>query len=223
MGHATDITHDHAKAVIQRHRDHQAIELGQSQTLTNHVTVVEDVVVAERRPLWETRGAGGVLDVHRLVELQAALTCSIVSITDGAGQFRQLTPGQETHRWLLAQADHPAQLGQQPTAQLPRRLLGQFGQQAREHFMVIGGFERAGADQPLATGLLEHVLELTAAVGRVDVDQDRTDFRTGELGNRPLCTVGRPDAQPVTGLQPQGLQGAGMNVDRFGQLPPGVT
>ncbi|MNG04896.1 hypothetical protein D3C84_880610 [compost metagenome] len=75
----------------------------------------------------------------------------------------------------------------------------------------------------MAAGLLEHVFEFGAAVGRVDVDQDHADFRRGNLRDAPLGAVWSPDAQPVTGLQTQRQQRPGMQVCRIRQLPPGVA
>ncbi|MNR15043.1 hypothetical protein D3C85_1315540 [compost metagenome] len=89
--------------------------------------------------------------------------------------------------------------------------------------MVIGGLEGAGADQPLATRLLEHVFKLAGAVGRVDVDQDHADLGAGELADAPLCAVRRPDAQAIAGFQPQRHQRPGMQVDAGGQRLPGVA
>ncbi|MNV96508.1 hypothetical protein D3C71_1915240 [compost metagenome] len=57
VGHAAQVGHDHAEAVVQRHRDHQPIMLGQAQAFADHVAVVEDVAVAERGAFGETGGA----------------------------------------------------------------------------------------------------------------------------------------------------------------------
>ena len=73
MGQAAEVAHDHAEAVVQRHRDHQAVLRRKAQAFTDHVAVIEDVVVTERGALGKTGGARGVLDVHGLVEMQAAL------------------------------------------------------------------------------------------------------------------------------------------------------
>lgn len=73
VGDAAEVGHDHAEAVVQRHRDHHAVAGRQAKAFSHHETVVEDVVVTERGTFGRTGGAGGVLDVHRLVELQALL------------------------------------------------------------------------------------------------------------------------------------------------------
>jgi hypothetical protein len=93
VGDATEVAHDHAEAVIQRHRDHQAIGGGQAEAFADHVTVVEDVVVTEGRALGETGGAGGVLDVHRLVEVQAVLAFVQLLGRDTGGQIASCDQG----------------------------------------------------------------------------------------------------------------------------------
>ena len=77
MRDARQIADHHAEAVIQRHRDAHLVLLGVGHRLAEEVAVVEDVVVRERGTLRQPGGAGGELDVDRLVELQ------------NAGQFRQ--------------------------------------------------------------------------------------------------------------------------------------
>ncbi|MNF90668.1 hypothetical protein D3C85_1232140 [compost metagenome] len=57
VGYAAEVASHQTKAVVERHRDHHAVILGKAETLTNHVTIVEDIVVAERGTLGESRGA----------------------------------------------------------------------------------------------------------------------------------------------------------------------
>ena len=71
VGDAAEVPHDHAEAVVQRHGDADAVVLRVAAQLADEEPVVEDVVVAERRALGEARGAARVLDVDRVVELQA--------------------------------------------------------------------------------------------------------------------------------------------------------
>ncbi|MNF65788.1 hypothetical protein D3C84_475640 [compost metagenome] len=223
MGDAAKIAHDHAEAVIQRHRDHQAIGRRQAQAFANHVTVVENVVVTEGRALGKTGGARGVLDVHRLVEMQAFLTLAQLFRRHAASQIRQLRPWQETAGRLHIQADHAAQLRQPLAEQFADGLLRQFRHQALHHGVIVRGLEGPGTHQPLAAGLLQHVFEFGTAIRRIDVDQDHADFRGGNLADAPLRTVRRPDAEAVPGLQPQRQQCPGVQVRSLGQLPPGVT
>jgi len=189
VGDAAEVAHDHAEAVVQRHRDHQAVVLGEPEALTDHVAVIEDVVVAERGALWEARGAGGVLDVDGVVELQALAALAQLLGADLLGHLHQRLPLQHAVHRLVAQADHPAQLGQHMALQGPDGGAFQLRQQLVEHGMVIGRLEGIGADQPAAAGLLQGVLEFAEAVGGIDVDQHHADLRRGELGDAPLSIV----------------------------------
>ncbi|MDT4813635.1 hypothetical protein FQZ97_466250 [compost metagenome] len=223
VGQAAEVAHHHAEAVIQRHRDHQAILLGQTQALADHVAVVEDVVVAEGGALGETGGAGGVLDVDGVVELQAGLAFGQGLDTHLPGFLLQGSPGQEARRRIGRQADHAAQLRQLLRGQRARLGSGQLRHQAQQHGVVVGGLEGVGADHPAAAGLLERVFQFAAAIGRVDVDQDGADLGAGELGDAPLGAVGRPDTEAVAALQAQGEQCTGVAVHRFGQFLPAVA
>ncbi|MDT4850152.1 hypothetical protein FQZ97_842930 [compost metagenome] len=194
--------------------------LAEAEAFADHVAVVEDVVVAERGALGEAGGAGGVLDVDRVVELQLGLARRHRLRRDRLAAPLQLGPGQEARRRRRAQADHPAQLRQAFAGQRARRRGGQLRQQFEEHGVVVGGLEGVGADHPAAAGLLERVFQFAAAIGRVDVDQDGADLGAGELGDAPLGAVRRPDAQAVAALQAEGEQGAGLPLDRFGEFGP---
>ena len=76
--------------MIQRHRDHQTILRREAQAFTDHVTVVEDVVVTEGGPLGEAGGAGGVLDVDGLIKVQAGLAAVQLFGRDACAEGRQL-------------------------------------------------------------------------------------------------------------------------------------
>lgn len=52
-------------------------------------------------------------------------------------------------------------------------------------------------DHQAHSGLFDDELEFVAAVGGVDVDEDRSDLRRGILHERPFADVLRPDADPV--------------------------
>ncbi|MNZ95845.1 hypothetical protein D3C78_1150150 [compost metagenome] len=176
--------------MVQRHRDHHAVGAGQAQTFANHETVVEDVVMTERRPLGRASGAGGVLDVHRLIELQAALA-SLISLNSRLPcPLAQRMPRQKTWGRVAGQADHPAQLGQALAGQVTGQHCSQPRYQLLDHGMVIGRLEGIGAHQPAAAGLAQHVLQLAHPVGRVDIDQNRTDLGAGQLQDAPLGAVG---------------------------------
>ncbi|MCY1460158.1 hypothetical protein D9M71_776910 [compost metagenome] len=89
--------------------------------------------------------------------------------------------------------------------------------------MVVGGFEGVGTDDPAAARLAQCVSQLVTAVGRVDIDEDGADFRTGKLGDAPLRAVGRPDTQAVPAFKPQGHQRVSLALDRIREGPPAVA
>ena len=107
------------------------------------------------------------------------------------------------------------------------RSCGQFGRTCVDHRRVVGGLEAGRRDQHRDAGLVEHELQLVRAVRRVDVDQDDADLGRGELHQRPLGHVRRPDADPVALAQPGREQAAGHRLDVLAQLgvgpaPPGL-
>ena len=86
---------------------------------------------------------------------------------------------------------------------------------------VVEGLERPGRDQHAGARLVEHVLQLVGAVGRVDADQDRADLGRGVLQLCPFRAVRRPDADPVALLDTQADQAVGERVDVGTQLRVG--
>ena len=66
-----------------------------------------------------------------------------------------------------------------------------------DHRRVVARLERRRGDQQADRRLVQHVLQLVAAVRRVDVDEDRADLRGGVLDEDPLGTVRRPDADAI--------------------------
>ena len=85
--------------------------------------------------------------------------------------------------------------------------------QLAQHGEIVAGLEAGGGDQGAAADLVQRVLQLVGAVGRVDVDQDQAGLGGGELRHHPLGVVGRPDADPVAGLEAQRQQAGGEGVD----------
>jgi len=73
--------------------------------------------------------------------------------------------------------------------------------QFAQHADIVRGLEPLGEDQRLAADLVERVFQFGDAIGRIDIDQDETRLRGGELGQHPFRIVGRPDADAVTGMK----------------------
>ena len=73
VGDDREVGEHHAEAVVERHRDANAVRGRVAERLADEEAVVEDVVVRQRRALREPRRSRRVLDVDRLVELELAL------------------------------------------------------------------------------------------------------------------------------------------------------
>ena len=68
--HAGQVAQHHAEAVIERHRNAEAIAVREAHALADPEAVVKDVVVREHRAFGKAGGAGGVLDVDDVVEVE---------------------------------------------------------------------------------------------------------------------------------------------------------
>ena len=129
-------------------------------------------------PLGKPGGARGVLDVDRVVRARAS-ACSRASSARSPPRPASTSASQSgvpiSTTWRSSRAVRPHLL---------------------DHRGVVGGLEAGRGDEHRDPGLVEHELQLVGAVGRVDVDQDRADLGRGELHQRPLGHVRRPDARP---------------------------
>jgi hypothetical protein len=137
VGGAGQVAEDHAEAVVQRHRDADPVRLGVAAALADEEAVVEDVVVRQGGALGEAGGAGGVLDVDRVVELQQRRTLVQALDRDPVRQPRELLPAHRAGRGVGAEHHPAAQRGQ---------LVGHLA----EHVEVVGLAE-AGASTSIET------------------------------------------------------------------------
>ena len=92
--HAGEVAEYHAEAVIERHRDAEPIVVREPHALADPEAVVEDIVVREHRALGKPGGAGGVLDVDNVVEIERGLTLGELSRRSLICERKQLGPGQ---------------------------------------------------------------------------------------------------------------------------------
>ena len=224
VGHAAQVAHHHAEAVVERHRDQQPVPVGEAQQLGGEVAVVEDVVVAERGALGIAGGPAGELDVDRIVELLLPLPPRQLVGADPLGHGQQLSPAEHSRRGAPRRAA-PRRAGSETSAEAsaPGRLAGQLRRQLVDHPRVVRGLEPRRGHQPRAAGLLERVLHLVEPVARVDVDEDRAQLGRGELGDRPLRAVRRPDPDALALLDAERDQRAGAAVDLGLELAVGVA
>ncbi|MCY1312077.1 hypothetical protein D9M70_624630 [compost metagenome] len=73
--HTGQIAQNHAEAVIERNRNTKPVLLTEPHRLANEETIIENIVMSERRPFGATCGATGELDINRIVKLQ--LVCKL--------------------------------------------------------------------------------------------------------------------------------------------------
>ena len=170
------------------------------------VAVVEDVAVAERRPLRVTGGARRVLDVDRVVRRQGGCADGDRLRGHRCAGGPQCGPvvGVDVHDLLQC-----------------RRLPS--GGHLLDHPAVVAGLERRGGAQQSHARLADRVGQLVRAIRGVDVDEDRPDPRRGELDDRPLGAARRPHADAVAGLDPDRQQAAGDRIDVAVELGPGPS
>ena len=112
MGDAGEIAEHHAEAVIERHRNADAVAIGQAHRLADEITVVEDVVMGERRAFGSAGGAAGELDVDGIVELQLRRQLREHGAMAVAAHAEHVVEAQEAAFLVVADADQRRQLRQ---------------------------------------------------------------------------------------------------------------
>eukprot|EP01137_Pigoraptor_chileana_P037199 Opistho-2@33913 len=206
VGQAGEIAHHHAEAMIERHGNADAVSRAQTHAATDEIAVVEDVAMAERRALGQPGGTAGELDIDRIARIEIARQCA-------RRMRRDIGEGQPARPLVPADQDARAQRRQPRSAQ---RL---------DHLGIGAGLEALGRDQRGETDLVDRVFDLGQAVGRVDRHQDQPRARRRELGQRPFGAIGRPDADPLPGLQTQRQQPGRERVgprEQFGEAPANI-
>src|SRR5690606_5619065 len=218
VGNAAQVAHHHAEAVVQGHGDDQPVVLGQALAFTHKVAVAQDVVAGEGGAFRVTGGAGGALDVDGVIKLQLVLAVAAVVFGDVAGEAEEFGPGPHAFVLVFMHVDDCAQVWHVVGFEFAGGAAFQFRSQFVDHLAVVGAFKSVCGHQGGDAGQVEGVLQFVHAVGRVDVNQDGTDFGGGELGNGPLVAVGRPDAHSVAAFDADGHEGPGGFVDLFNEL-----
>ena len=139
----------HAEAMIHRDRDTHPVGIAEFHLKATEIGVVDDVVVGERRRLGPARGAGGELDVDRVVELQKP------------GEFldpRAVRVG--SPRLHAGIGDRTGQAWRFLGHQLARFGGTQFGHQVDEHRHVVAGLEARYQHKGRHLHLVQRVLKL---------------------------------------------------------------
>jgi len=203
------IAQHHAEAVVERHRDADAIGRRVAAALADEESVIEDVVVRERRTLGEAGGARGILDVDRFVELRRGKPRFQLVFAHAVGEIEHVVPAKRARqrrvRRFFSEEHDAAQCGQS-VANLA------------QDFDVLAGFVAHLGQEYGDPALFQRIRRFGGAIGGIDVDQDRADLRRGELGHDPLERVGRPDAHPIAVVHAERHQAASEAVGQRVQL-----
>ena len=165
--------------------------------------------------LGEAGGAGGVLQVDRVVRVQFGHARLQRGVGDVVGPLEQLRE-RPLRRGF---GDAGGEAGQSGVGQEHEfAQLRAFGERLPGHAGVVAVAVRRRRDQHPHAVLLDHEFQLVAAVRGIDVDQDRPDLGRRVLQDGPLGAVRAPDADPVTLGHAQGEQRACHAVDVVVQL-----
>ena len=100
---------------------------------------------------------------------------------------------------------------------------GTLARHLADHRPVVAGLEALRGHEQPQPGLPHDVGQLVRPVGRVDVDENRTDLGGGILDDHPLRAVGRPNPDPVADVDADAEQAAGHLVHRGVELAVGVA
>ncbi len=220
-GDRSKIAHHHAKAMIERHRNADAVGLGEAHRAADEIAVVEDVVVRQRDALRRSRGAAGELDVDGIVELQGLGQCGEFVAVARAAHAGDLFERDGAGCGRAADLDHRAQLRQPRRMQFARRRRRQFRQQCVQHPHVVGGLERGRRDQRGAADFCQCEFEFAEAVGGIDGDENEAGLGGGKLRQRPFRPVQRPHPDAGAAFQPEREKARRQRIDPLGQFSPG--
>ena len=69
MGNTGQYTQHHAKTVVERYRNTQAILIRKAHRFAGEETIVQYIEVGQGRTLWQTGRTTGELDIDRIIGL----------------------------------------------------------------------------------------------------------------------------------------------------------
>ena len=197
MGHTREIGEHHAEAVIERDGDAEAVALRELHALAGEEAVVEDVMVRERRPLRHAGGAGRILDVDHVVDIEFGLPAVYLLIRNPGPQREEIVPRVDAGMLRRLHQDGGSEQGQLLGLQLARLRPQRFGADRVEHANVVGRLEPLDEEQRAGLGVAQRVLKLMGTIGRIDVHEHRADDGGAELHKDPLGVVRCPDGYAV--------------------------
>src|SRR5260370_1174157 len=88
----------------------------------------------------------------------------------------------------------------------------QLGEKLADHCDIVARLEACGGDQRATSHGTQGMLQLTQAIGWIDVDQDQAGLGRRKLRNSPFRAVRGPDADAVAWLKAEGQKPRGESV-----------
>ena len=213
LGDAAQGAHDHAEAMVEGHRDAEAVPFGQPHRGGDVRGIVDDVAMGQAGPFRAARGARGELDVDRVGVGQGPHDPVEIAGGDRVAPAAQVVEAQHARRHFGADGDDPAQVGHGGGGQLPRFRPGQFRADLGQHGEIVRCLEARRGDEGAAFHVPQRIAQFVGTIGGVDADEDRADPGRRELGQQPFAAVRRPDAHPVATLHADRQQAARDAVD----------
>ena len=189
VGGAGHVAQHHPETVEEGDGQTNAVGRSVVHPFADEEAVVEDIVVGERNALRVARGAGGVLDIDRVVKLHRVFPFAQSFVA---------------HAFAIGQEAFPRLI--------PIDFAGKgggFHAAFAEHLLVVTRFELQCGKNRGDARLVEHVDQLVGAGSGIEVDHDDADAGRGILEQHPLVAVGRPDAYTFAGLHAEGNQSFG--------------
>src|SRR4051812_23703115 len=104
-----EVAHDHPEAMIERHRNADAVLFGEAHGAADEIAVVENVVMGQRHALGRSRRSAGELDVDGIVELQGGTERGELLAVQGSAHDGGLLERNRARTGGAADLDHDAQ------------------------------------------------------------------------------------------------------------------
>ncbi len=209
--------------MIQRQRIAVAVTLFETSHQTKEIRVVQQPMMGERRRLRRSGGAGGELNIDRVIRQQHSGQFSQPRMLGRTAHRRNFGKTIITQLISIREMSHDRQMRQAGSAQPARRAIRQFRREFPQDPDVVGGPEAIRGDQRPALDFVQRIFQFRRAIGRIDVHQDQPGLGGRILREHPFDAVGRPETDAVAGFQAQHDQTGGDTIDLVPQRGEGQT
>ena len=152
---ADQIAEHHAKTVVQRHGNAQAIDFAELHRRADEVAIVENIVMRQGGALGLTGRPRRELDIDGIIELQHRADGLEPRELGRTGVAEQGVEIQHSIRPFFAQPDHQRKRRKRGRRQLARLAVRELRRELLQHFQVVAGFEARRKDQRPALHLVQ--------------------------------------------------------------------